>query len=205
MSFGVTVYAVASSIGDVSGCHINPAVTFSMMITNNINVVKGILYMVAQFLGGIIGAGFLYAMVGEANYAGGLGLNQVLPEAGGFFFEMFGTMFLVFVIFNTALWSAEPSNISLGIQNAMAPLPIGLAVTVCHLVLGPMTGCGINPARALGTSVFEGKAFWNGFTGEHFYYYMIGPFVGAALGVLPYWAMYGTCKPGSGSGAKVSA
>jgi len=199
MSFGLTVYAVASSIGDVSGAHINPAVTFSMILTGNIAVIQGILYMVVQFIGGIAGAGFLYAMTGEKNYNGGLGLNPVLPEASGFFYEMFGTMFLVFVVFNTAIWasSSHHSDIQSGVSGALAPLAIGLTVTVCHLVLGPMTGCGINPARSLGTSVYETEMWWDSISGTHFYYYFLAPFVGAALGVLPYWAMYGSCTPGS--------
>lgn len=202
LSFGITIFAVASSIGDDSGCHINPAVTFAMLITKNIPPINGAVYIIAQLIGGIAGGGFLRAMVGENNYVGGLGINDNIPLAGAFFFEVIGTFFLVFVVFQTALWSADPKNFNLTVANVLAPLPIGLTVTVCHLVLGAFTGCGINPARALGTSAFETSEWWDSDSGKNFWIYFIGPLLGAAMGIAPYWLMYGTCKPGSGHTAK---
>lgn len=199
LSFGLTIYVVASSIGDISGCHINPAVSFAMMISGNIKPIPGLLYVVSQFVGGIFGAGLLRALTGKHLYNGGLGIREsYMPEASPFFYELIGTFFLIFVIFNVALFSAKPQSMKEGVMNAMAPLPIGFTVAICHLVLGPMTGCGINPARALGTSVWAGESFWDGYTGKRFWVYMTGPFVGAALGIVPYYIMYGSLKPGSG-------
>ncbi len=81
--------------------------------------------------------------------------------------------------------------------SALAPLPIGLAVAVSHLTLGPLTGCGINPARVIGAAVWEGKDWWDGRSGKAFWIYIAGPFAASLVGPLLYAALYGTVSPGS--------
>lgn len=81
--------------------------------------------------------------------------------------------------------------------SALAPLPIGLAVAVSHLTLGPLTGCGINPARIIGAVVWEGKDWWDGRSGQAFWIYIAGPFAASLVGPLLYAALYGTVSPGS--------
>merc|ERR1719446_1721752 len=110
-----------------------------------------------------------------------------------------GTAFLIFCVFNVAVWSHK-SDTDLGSTtvSALAPLPIGLAVCVSHLTLGPFTGCGINPARVLGAVVWE-ENFWDGRAGKHFYIYMIGPCIASFIGPLIYKFFFGTFKPGSES------
>ena len=73
--------------------------------------------------------------------------------------------------------------------SALAPLPIGLAVAVSHLTLGPLTGCGINPARVIGAVVWEGKDWWDGRSGKAFWIYIAGPFAASLVGPLLYAAL----------------
>jgi len=87
--------------------------------------------------------------------------------------------------------------------SAMAPLPIGLAVMVSHLTLGPLTGCGINPARVIGAVVWEDEDWWKGRTGKAFWIYIAGPLVAALLGPLTHAVLYGTVSPGT-AGKKAS-
>ena len=137
---------LAFAIGDVSGAHINPAVTLSLAITGNLAVPTALIYVVAQTLGGLAGGGLLYAAVGPQLYKSGIGLS--VGAGGGLLFEFMGTLLLIFVVFNVAVWSGNPVSTDFGgtVVSSLAPLPIGLAVMVAHLTLGPFTGCGINPA-----------------------------------------------------------
>ena len=167
-----------------------------------------------------------------------LSLTRALT-AGGFFLEFMGTLLLIFVVFNVAVWAGKPlendiagscslrrvpsSCCSIGLSlclrhrrltvsalcllailtisgstiSALAPLPIGLAVAVSHLTLGPLTGCGINPARVIGAVVWEGKDWWDGRSGQAFWIYIAGPFAASLVGPLLYAALYGTVSPGS--------
>ena len=81
-------------------------------------------------------------------------------------------------------------------------MPIGLAVTVSHLTLGPLTGCGINPARVIGATVWEDKDWWDGRTGDAYWIYMIGPLLASVVGPCCYAALYGTVSPGNAGKGK---
>jgi len=111
--------------------------------------------------------------------------------------EFMGTLFLIFCVFNVAVWSHK-SDADMGSTtvSALAPLPIGLAVMVSHLTLGPFTGCGINPARVVGAVVYE-DGFWDGDAGKDFWIYIVGPFLASIVAPLTYGAMEGTLSPGS--------
>ena len=162
--------------------------------------------------------------------------------AGGFFLEFMGTLLLIFVVFNVAVWAGKPLEndiaglclacavpvlclrracavpapctchacakpavlcyIAGSTISALAPLPIGLAVAVSHLTLGPLTGCGINPARVIGAVVWEGKDWWDGRSGQAFWIYIAGPFAASLVGPLLYAALYGTVSPGSAGKGK---
>ena len=149
-----------------------------------------------------------------------------------------GTLLLIFVVFNVAVWAGKPlendiAGLCLPVPcpchacavpapctchacakpailcyiagstiSALAPLPIGLAVAVSHLTLGPLTGCGINPARVIGAVVWEGKDWWDGRSGQAFWIYIAGPFAASLVGPLLYAALYGTVSPGSAGKGK---
>ena len=156
-------------MGDVSGAHINPAVTAALAVTRNIDPKKAVFYVASQIVGGLVGGGLLRLSVGEAAYKSGIGLSPIIEPAGGFVLEFMGTTVLIFVVFNVAVWTGNVQDGDFGgtVISSLAPIPIGLAVMVAHLTLGPFTGCGINPARVLGAVVYE-KDFWDSRAGEHF-------------------------------------
>lgn len=217
LSFGFTITALAFAIGDVSGGHMNPAVTLMMVITQeDFTLMRGLRYMLAQFLGGILGGGLLCAATGgfdevhngKQTYFSGIGINGGnlfrINSGEAFLFEFMGTLILLFVVINTAHWvsNAPKSDLQSTTFGALAPIPIGLTVAVSHLVLGPYTGCGINPARVLGAVVWEADFFDNGMNGDgkgkdYFWVYFVGPWMASVAAPMLYWALYGSLKPGS--------
>ena len=183
----------------------NPAVTLSLAITKNISPVRALLYLLAQVGGALIGGGTLRAAIGKNQYYSGIVLSNHLNSGQGFLLEFVGTLLLLFVVFNVAVWTGKPQKHDL-VENtvaALAPLPIGLAVTAAHLTLGPFTGCGINPARAIGAVVWETAArdgavgFWKTYTGKCFWIYWIGPFVASLVAPAIYLGLFGTLQPGN--------
>jgi len=194
IAFGFSITVLAFSIGDVSGGHINPAVTLSMMVTRHINVVQGGVYMVAQFLGAIAGGGLLSACVTTEQYNSGIGMSPDVKPEGAFLLEFMGTFFLLFVIYNVAVWSSglKGTDVAGSVVSGMSPIPIGFTIVVCHLVLGPLTGCGINPSRVVGAVIFQ-KDFFYTYAGENFWVYFVGPFLASFVAPLSFYLMY----PGS--------
>lgn len=198
LSFGFGITVLAFAIGNLSGGHINPAVTVSMLVTDNISPSRGVMYIIAQISGGLCGGGLLRASLDKDTYFSGIGLSDDVTPGQGCIIECMGTLLLIFVVFNVAVWSARPLKNDIGVStiSALAPLPIGLAVMVSHLTLGPLTGCGINPARVLGAVVYEDK-FWEKRAGQNFWIYWVGPLIAALIGPLCYWILHGTFKPGT--------
>jgi len=205
LSFGFSITILAFSIGDLSGAHINPAVTLSLALSRNLTLTRAFMYIAAQVGGGVVGGGLLFMCVDHDSYHSGIGLASDITPAGGFFLEFMGTLLLVFVVFNVAVWAGKPleNDIAGSTISALAPLPIGLAVAVAHLTLGPLTGCGINPARVIGAVVWEGKDWWDGRSGQAFWIYIAGPFAASLVGPLLYAALYGTISPGSAGKGKL--
>ncbi len=186
LAHGIGILTAAAWTGNISGGHINPAVTLAMMVTKNIKIALGIAYMVAQFAGAAAGSLLVkWAMPNILEGEGGtqLGTHHVaegmaLPEA--LLLEILLTAFLVIVIFNTAVskkgWSIN------------APIAIGLAVTVIHLVAVPFTGASVNPARSFGPYLVANS--WN--SGSHSgdaWIYLVGPAVGALI-VAAFWMIW---------------
>lgn len=177
-AFGVTVATVAQSIGHVSGCHINPAVTVGLFFGAKIGLIKALLYIVVQCLGALMGAGLLNALSGTARGADGLGMTKVSTElinAGqGFGIEFFITFILVLVVFGSAADENNAPNVK-----GSAPLAIGLSITTCHLFAIPFTGSSMNPARTFGPAVILGE--WS-----HHWVYWLGPLLGGTCAALLY-------------------
>jgi MIP family channel proteins len=191
LTFGLTIAFLAAGIGGISGGHINPAVTFAMIITGQISVVKGGMYIVAQLIGACIGVLILRAfltddLLGAIPGAGGNFINtDAVSEAWhGMLLEAMGTFVLVWTVFAVAV------NPRLSSGN-VAPLYIGLAVGVVHFFLIPLTGTGINPARSLGPALFL-PAVEDGLPGrfDDHWIYWIGPLLGATAAALIYYALY---------------
>merc|ERR1712062_630722 len=177
LCFGVTVATIAQSIGHISGCHINPAVTLGLFFGGKIGLINSILYIVAQLIGGLIGAGLLKAFLGElVPKADGVGVTKLtnISVGQGFGIEFFITFVLVLVVFA----SAADDNNTPSVKGS-APLAIGLSITTCHLFAIPLTGSSMNPARTLGPSiVFNSWAI-------HWVYW-VGPILGGVTAALIY-------------------
>jgi len=164
---GFAVLSGAFMFGAISGAHFNPAVTFAMLITQNITLMKAIYYWIAQFAGAIL-AGLLVGYL-----TGGFGetLGSIDPSTDFLkvvSFEAVLTFFLVSTIFQAAVF---------GRAGNLAPIAIGLALTMAILAGGPFTGASLNPARTLGPALAAGNL-------SYLAAYFIGPAVGAAFAAL---------------------
>ncbi|GBG61160.1 hypothetical protein CBR_g19235 [Chara braunii] len=185
LAHGLAIGIMVAATAGVSGGHINPAVTFGMLLTGRISLMRSIMYWVAQIVGAIFGSG-LIAGIAPNKAEGGLGthlINKAIYGADpttpteyvqvgtGFLTEVIITFILVFVIWGTAVDPRGPS--------AIAPLMIGLTILANHLVAVPITGASMNPARSFGAVV------WSGQWADHWIYW-IGPLLGAAIAALFY-------------------
>lgn len=154
LAFGLSITVLAFTIGHYSGGHINPIVTIAMVIWNEINLVEGLLYIVAQLVGAMTGAAILLATavtVEESPIK--RVVNQVNDDSnigGAFLIEAVLSFLLVFVISETAM------NKHSGAGNN-APIAIGFAVFMAHIVGIRYTGTSINPARSFGPAVVSGE------------------------------------------------
>jgi aquaporin Z len=156
-AFGLAVTAMAYAIGPISGCHINPAVTVSMVAAGRMPAGEAIAYIMSQLVGGILGALVLYVIVSGklAASTNGLGANGWGPGYGGEFgigaailTEIIGTFLFTFVIL--AITQFPGATVPVG------GLIIGLTLVIVHIVFIPVTGVSVNPARSLGRAIFAG-------------------------------------------------
>lgn len=184
LAHGLAIALMAGALGAISGGHFNPAVTISMLATGNIKLARAAVYIVAQLLGGVAGAGVLtliFPALGELgrNNAGvNLGVPGLGPDVtqfGGVLLEAIMTFFLVLVIFGTAVDPRGPK--------AIAPLLIGLTITMDIIFGGRITGAAMNPARAFGPEVVQ-QDFTN------FWIYWIGPIVGGLVAAFLYTFLF---------------
>jgi len=189
LCFGVTVATVAQTIGHVSGCHINPAVTAGLITGAKIGLIKGLLYMVAQSIGAILGAGILRVLVPASSVRGAemLGcttVNEAVTTGQAFGVEFIITMVLVLVVFGAAADANNAHNVK-----GSAPLAIGLSITTCHLFAIPLTGSSMNPARSLGSALVSGLCW------DNHWLYWLGPISGGVAAALIYQLLLKAPEP----------
>ena len=170
LAHGLVIVVFAYAYGHISGTHINPAVTLGLLIAGEIEFVVAIGYWIVQFLGGILGAVVLNAVLPDAGDLGVTILGEGVGVGQGLVVEIVLTFFLVNTIFNTAV-SGKAGN--------FAGLAIGLTLVLCILMGGPLTRASLNPARTLGPAVVSGNY-------ADIWLYFVGPFVGAILAALLY-------------------
>jgi len=157
LAFGLAVTAMAYGIGPISGCHINPAVTVSILAAGRMPVNDAVAYIISQFVGGIVGALVLYLIVSGKLVAStnGLGANGWGP---GYLGEYgLGSAILVEII-ATFLFTLVILGVT-QFTGAVVPaggLIIGLTLVIIHIVFIPVTGVSVNPARSLGPAIFTG-------------------------------------------------
>jgi len=178
LAFGLSIVAMAYVIGNVSGCHINPAVSLGALLDKRICIKEFCGYVIAQIIGGIAGAAKLFALVqigGLTDLTGGLGSNG-LANAGGIFGGLLTEVILTFIFVLVILGVTADKN-----KGAVAGIVIGLTLTFVHLLGIPITGTSVNPARSIGPAIFAGGAAL-----RDLWVFIVGPLVGSALAVLVY-------------------
>ncbi|XP_021735809.1 probable aquaporin PIP1-4 [Chenopodium quinoa] len=176
-AFGGMIFALVYCTAGISGGHINPAVSFGMLLARKLSLTRAVFYMLMQCLGAICGAGVVKGFQATPYDVLGGGANKVnlgYTKAGGLGAEIVGTFVLVYTVFS----ATDPKRIARDSPiPILAPLPIGFAVFVVHLATIPITGTGINPARSLGAAIIYNNALaWN-----DQWIFWVGPFIGAAL------------------------
>lgn len=176
MAFGLSVVAMAYTIGGISGCHINPAITLGVLLSGRMNTKDAIGYWIGQFIGGILAAAVLFAVVStspglaEGTTTGANACSSTV--ANGFLVETILTALFVLVV----LGATAKTN---GATNNFAGLAIGLSLILIHLVGIHYTGTSVNPARSLGPALFEGgKAL------SQVWVFILAPFLGGAIAAL---------------------
>jgi len=177
-AFGLSIIAMAYVIGNISGCHVNPAVSFAMFLAKKLSLADFIGYVVAQVAGAVAGAGLLKLMLsfGLVDLTGGLGSNGI-ANAGGIAGSLIIEIILTFIFITTILGVTSDKN-----KGSVAGIVIGLTLTFVHIVGIPLTGTSVNPARSLGPALFAG-----GSALANVWVFIVGPLVGAALAAGVYY------------------
>lgn len=183
VAFGLAVVAMAYTIGGISGCHINPAITLGCLISKRISPKDAGMYMVFQVIGAFIGSGLLALLVSQVGAAGTqTGANAC---ANGPVAACIVEFILTFVFVLVVLGTTDSKK---GAGN-FAGLAIGLSLILVHLVGIHYTGTSVNPARSIAPAVFEG-----GDALSQLWAFIVGPFAGAALAAVVWNCIAGCCK-----------
>ena len=170
MAFGLSVVAMAYTIGGISGCHINPAITLGVFLSGKMSGKDAVGYMVAQVVGAFIGSTLLYLLTQNAGLIG-TGANDLqdagVTVVGGLLAEIIFTCVFVLVV----LGATSKTN---GATNNFAGLAIGLSLILIHLACIRYTDTSVNPARSIAPAFYAG-----GSALQHLWIFIVGPFIGA--------------------------
>jgi len=206
LCFGVTVATMAQSIGHISGCHINPAVTAGLLVGRKIGLIKAILYIVSQCIGAVIGTGLLLVFYpselavpgvnsvtkvdcgtvpiakaagveGGCKWPGYLGVTGL--GTGITAGQGFGIEFFITFVLILVVFGAAADDHAAAASKGSAPLAIGLSITTCHLYAIPLTGSSMNPARSFGSAVIAKN--W-----ANHWVYWLGPICGGICASILY-------------------
>lgn len=170
-AFGLAVLTMVYTIGKISGCHINPAITLGMLLSKRISGKDAGMYMIFQVIGAIIGSSILFILAKDSGstttLTGANGYHDLVPA---FVAEtVFTFIFLLVVLGST----------SKGANTKFASIAIGLALVLIHIVCIPITGTSVNPARSIGPALFQG-----GEALSQLWLFIVAPFLGAAIAAL---------------------
>lgn len=184
-AFGLSVLAMCYTIGGISGCHINPAITLGVWLSKRMSGKDALGYMAGQFIGAVIGSAIIYALVSTGSHgastttgANGFADGQMLQA---FIAETVFTFIFVLVVLGTT--DSEKG------AGKFAGLAIGLSLVMIHIVCIPITGTSVNPARSFGPALFQGGAALS-----QLWLFIVAPFLGAILSA-GIWKMF-SCKCG---------
>ena len=175
-AFGLAVLTMVYTIGKISGCHINPAITLGMLLSKRISGKDAGMYMIFQVIGAIIGSSILFILAKDSGstttLTGANGYHDLVPA---FVAEtVFTFIFLLVVLGST----------SKGANTKFAGIAIGLALVLIHIVCIPITGTSVNPARSIGPALFQG-----GEALSQLWLFIVAPFLGVAIAALVWKGM----------------
>jgi glycerol uptake facilitator protein len=180
-AFAFAIFAAVYSVGHISGCHINPAVTIALFATRKIDATTAGTYIAAQLVGAFIGAGLTFIVLSGNNPATlGLGAVSVNANAGnlvGLAAEIIGTAILVFTVFGAAVDGRAPAG--------FAGVVIGFIVYGIIILVGPITGAALNPARQIGPELLGG-VIGAKTNFDQLWVYIAGPIAGGLVGAFLY-------------------
>jgi glycerol uptake facilitator len=184
-AFAFAIFAAVYSVGHISGCHINPAVTIALAATRKVDWSTAAAYIGAQLVGAVLGA-LLTLVVLWGNNPATLGLGSVAynPATSGMLVavaaEAIGTAVLVFTVFGSAVDGRAPAG--------FAGIIIGFIVYGIIILVGPITGAALNPARQVGPLLVEGVIGYTKFADHlsQLFVYLVGPVVGGLVGAFLY-------------------
>ncbi|MBQ9483793.1 MAG: aquaporin [Ruminiclostridium sp.] len=184
LAFGLVIVGMAYCVGNISGCHINPAVSLGVLISGGMSVKDFFMYIVAQCLGAFAGSGILAAIFGSGNVldkTGGFGANGLGGVNDSAIAGLVVEVFLTFVFVLTILGVTSKK----GNHGSFGGLIIGLTLTLVHILGIGLTGTSVNPARSIAPAVFA-AINGNGAPLAALWVFIVGPFVGAALAAVVY-------------------
>lgn len=191
LAFGLTVLTMAYAIGHISGCHLNPAVTFGLWAGGRFESKDILPYVLAQVIGGVIAGGVLYVIAtGQAGFdigASGFASNGYGEHSpGGYSFMAALVSELVMTgVFLFVIMGATDARVPKG----FAPIAIGLCLTLIHLISIPVTNTSVNPARSTGVAVFVGDRAMS-----QLWLFWVAPIVGGMIGAIVYKIVDGEIK-----------
>ena len=182
LAFGLTVLTMAYAIGHISGCHLNPAVSFGLWTSGRFATKELVPYIIAQVLGGIAGAGILYLIAsGKAGFdvtAGfaSNGFNEHSPGGFTMISVLIAEVVMTFMFLIIILGATDKRA-----PAGFAPIAIGLGLTLIHLITIPVSNTSVNPARSTGVALFQGT--W---AVDQLWLFWLAPIVGAILAGIVY-------------------
>jgi len=191
LAFGLTVLTMAFAIGHISGCHLNPAVSVGLVAGKRFPASELFPYVVAQLIGAIAGAGVLYVIAsGKPGFVlGGFDSNGYGANSqGGYSLvaALVAEVVLTFMFLIVIMGSTDRRA-----PQGLAPIAIGLCLTLIHLISIPVTNTSVNPARSTGPAIFVG-----GWALSQLWLFWVAPIIGAAIAGLVYaFAFEGETKP----------
>jgi aquaporin Z len=178
LAFGLTLLTMAFTIGSISGCHINPAVTIGLWAGKRFPAAEVLPYIIAQVIGGILAASVLYVIASGAagfDVSNGFAANGYGAHSPGGY--SLGSAFVAEVVLTFMFLIVILGSTDKRAPAGFAPIPIGLVLTLIHLISIPITNTSVNPARSTGPALFVG-----GWALSQLWLFWVAPIAGAAIG-----------------------
>jgi aquaporin Z len=188
LAFGLTVLTMAFAIGHISGCHLNPAVSIGLWAGGRFEAKQLLPYMIAQVLGGVIAGGVLFVIAsGKEGFDVAVGFasnGYGIHSPGGYsLLAALVTEIVMTMMFLLVILGATDKRAPQG----LAPIAIGLCLTLIHLISIPVTNTSVNPARSTGVAIFVG-----GWAVGQLWLFWVAPVIGAIIGATIYRAIGST-------------